>query len=263
MRAPLLVLILATACAGRDVPEDGSTGQTADTTSAVDPATSTDPTTPTPTDPTSPDPTTGAPDNPPGFCSPVAQDDQTCPAESICCSDDPATTNGRLPNYFNGKLDEVYGIPIFSGTNNELSFSGQCMEVGVFPSPFASGCPVPCDPTWSVADRDQICGPGSVCCPLRQVDPQKDCVLDPMTDRWRAVHGTDIGTLTTWGNAHTTNQDPLGASCALFSAGDTAALADCYTQLTVADRRGFCVADCPCYEDLCDMKNPGWVPRCG
>ncbi|HEY0139182.1 MAG TPA: hypothetical protein VGB85_34075 [Nannocystis sp.] len=262
MRLSPLLLVLAVACADREVPADDSTAE--DTTADVG---TTGPT----SDPTGPvtdastGPTTGELDNPSGFCSP-AQDPGACPADYICCSDDPATTKARLPNYFNGKNDDKYGVPIFSGANNALSFSGQCVDVGEFPSPFEGGCPVPCDPTWDPADRDALCGVGALCCPFRQVDPIKDCVLDPVTNKWRAVHGTDIGKLTTWGPAHTTNQDPTGASCLSFAGGampDKAVLADCYEQLTVADRRGFCYKTCPCYEDLCDQKNPGYVPRCG
>jgi hypothetical protein len=219
-------------------------------------------------DPTTATPTTGELDNPSGFCSPVAQNPAVCPQDYICCSDDPATTQGRLPNYFNGKNDEVYGVPIFSGANNALSYSGQCVEVGGFSSPFGSGCPVPCNPTWTAAENQTICGAAAVCCPFQTVDPAKDCVLDPETNKWRSARGSDIPALTPWGETHTTNQDPNGTSCNLFATPgggplDLEALADCYAQLTVADQRGFCYFDCPCYEDLCDQKNPGYVSRCG
>lgn len=219
-------------------------------------------------DPTSATPTTGALDNPAGFCSPVAQNPAACPQDYVCCSDDPAATQGRLPNYFNGEEDEVYGVPIFSGANNALSYSGQCVAVGGFVSPFGSGCPVPCNPTWTAAENQTICGGTAVCCPFQTVDPAKDCVLDPETNKWRSARGSDIPALTPWGETHTTNQDPNGTSCNLFATPgggplDLDALTDCYAQLTVADQRGFCYFACPCYEDLCDQKNPGYVSRCG
>ena len=91
-------------------------------------------------------------------------------------------------------------------------------------------------------------------------------MIDPINNKWRSVRGTDIPTLSIWGDLHTTNQDPYGTSCQTFAGGlmpDQDILADCYAQLTVADRRGFCYQSCPCYEDLCDQKNPGWTPRCG
>mgnify|MGYP000320098120 CR=1 FL=1 len=69
---------------------------------------------------------------------------------------------------------------------------------------------MPCNPTWTEAQRQLICGAGSVCCPFQALDPARDCVIDPDTNRWRAVRGTDIPALSTWGNQHTTNQDPQG-----------------------------------------------------
>jgi hypothetical protein len=207
--------------------------------------------------------------NPSFRCSPATSPD--CPEGETCCSDDPATTGGRLPNYFTGKNDDKYGIPIFSGANNPLSSSGMCVATGGIDSPFANGCPVPCNPTWDDGRRAAICGDAK-CCPMQELDPIKDCVLDPMTGKWRAVTGADIGAppkLTTWGNAQTTNQDPFGAQCKVFATSggtmpvDEAALADCYTQLSVANQRGFCYQDCPCIEDVCAQKNPGFTPTCG
>ncbi len=262
MRALFFVLPLAVACTEPKVEGETATGATETTGMEAD------------ADPTSPgsdatDATTGAEDNPSGFCSPAASNPNACPTNYICCSDDPASTRGRLPNYFTpGTNDDVYGVPIFSANNNALSYSGQCVDVGEFVSPFMSGCPVPCNPTWGQEQKDVICGLGSTCCPFQQIDPVKDCVLDPKTNRWRSVVGTDIGTLSTWGAQHTTNQDPTGVSCNLFASPggmqpNMEVLKDCYDQLTVADRRGFCYQDCPCYEDLCDQKNPDFTPRCG
>ena len=206
--------------------------------------------------------------NPSFRCNPSKP---SCPDEEVCCSDDPAATQGRLPNYFKpGVTDATYGVPIFSGDNNPLSSSGMCVAVGDFQSPFPStGCPVPCNPTWTAGKRDAICGAGSLCCQMQELDAAKDCVLDPGTNKWRPVTGADIGKLTTWGPAHSTNQDPQGANCLVFAAGGGAgppneeAKQDCYAQLTVANQRGFCYKACPCVEDVCDQKNPGYVPKCG
>lgn len=250
-----VVSLVLAGCTDRKAGEDDEstgTGNAEDPTNAM-------------SDPT---PTTGEPDNPAGFCKPVAQAPEACPQGYVCCSDDPATTQGRLPNYFNGMNSEKYGIPIFSAANNVLSYSGQCVAVGGFVSPFPSGCPVPCNPTWEEAQTVEICGAGTTCCPFQTVDPDKDCVLDPDTGQWRAVRGSDIPKLTTWGSSHTTNQDPQGTSCTLFASPggmlDQEALADCYAQLGVADQRGFCYAasQCECHEDLCAQKNPGYVKRC-
>ncbi len=261
MRTAAIVLVLMMACTDRATTDsDASTSTTETGMTGMTGMTSTTGTT------TATSPTTGELDNPAGFCRPQAQDPAACPADYICCSDDPATTQGRLPNYFNQPLDEQFGVPIFSAMNNVLSYSGQCVDVGEFLSPLANGCPVPCNPTWSASQRTSICGAGTACCPFQLVDPDKDCVIDPDTARWRSVRGTDIPTLSNWGAAHTTNQDPDGKSCALFATAgtdpDPVVLADCFDQLTVADQRGFCYASCPCQEDLCDMKNPDWVPRC-
>ncbi len=207
--------------------------------------------------------------NPSFRCNPAYSPD--CPDGETCCSDDPATTGGRLPNYFNGKNDDKFGIPIFSGANNPLSSSGMCVATDGIVSPFTTGCPVPCNPTWDIGRRDAICM-GSQCCQMQELDPIKDCVLDPTTKKWRAVTGNDIGPppkLTDWGPKHTTNQDPDGKKCIIFASGggtmmlDTAARADCFKQLTVANQRGFCYEKCPCIEDVCDQKNPGFVPKCG
>ncbi len=205
--------------------------------------------------------------NPSFRCNPSKATD-ACPDDEVCCSDDPATTKGRLPNYFNNKNDAKFGVPIFSGNNNSLSTSGMCVSVGEFPSPFTNFCPVPCNPTWEQGEREAICGVGSLCCQMQELDPLKDCVMGA-DGKWRAVTGADIPALTTWGDRHATNQDAQGANCTLFASGggagavDAAALSDCYAQLTVANQRGFCYKSCPCIEDVCAMKNPGYTPKCG
>ena len=255
MRIAGIVVVVMVACTGRATMDtDAATG----TTEIGGTSSPSDPSSPTGS-------STGELDNPSGFCRPQAQDPGACPADYICCSDDPATTKGRLPDYINGTLDDLHGLPIFSADNNVLSYSGQCV-LPDFPTPLANGCPVPCNPTWSPAQQVEVCGAGLACCSFQAVDPEKDCVLDPETSRWRSVRGTDIPELSPWGPAHATNQDPEGMSCALFAGGggdpNPQVLADCYAQLTVADRRGFCYVSCACEEDLCDMKNADWVPRC-
>jgi hypothetical protein len=212
-------------------------------------------------------------ENPSFRCSPAAAviDPDACPGDEVCCSDDAATTQGRLPNYNQppGTQNAKYGIPIFSGDNNSLSVSGMCVKTGFDTPLVTTGCPVPCNPTWAPGDIAVICGGGVACCQVQELDPLKDCVLDPDTNLWRAVSGTDIGTpVTGWGPVHATNQDPQGKNCEVFAAGGTgvineASLADCYDQLSVANQRGFCFKACPCIEDVCAQKNPGFVPRCG
>lgn len=211
-------------------------------------------------------------ENPSFRCNPSAaavNPDDSCPDDEVCCSDDPATTGGRLPNYnVPGTVNDKYGVPIFSGDNNSLSGSGMCVKTGFATPLVATGCPVPCNPTWETAKVGDVCGAGIACCQVQELDPAKDCVMDPVTMKWRAVTGADIGTLTTWGGSHSTNQDPQGTQCAVFAAGGTGTpnkevLADCYDQLSVANQRGFCYQACPCIEDVCDQKNPGYVPRCG
>jgi hypothetical protein len=208
--------------------------------------------------------------NPSFRCSPATSPE--CPDGEVCCSDDPATTKGLLPAYYNAADNTKFGVPIFSGANNPLSSSGMCVSTDGIDSPFTTKCPVPCNPTWDVGRREAICGGGIQCCQMQELDPIKDCVLDPMTNKWRAVTGADIGAppkLSTWGGLHTTNQDPLGAQCTVFATSggtkpvDKVALADCYAQLSVANQRGFCRLSCPCIEDVCDAKNPGYVAKCG
>lgn len=212
-------------------------------------------------------------ENPSFRCSPKAAalaPADACPEDEVCCSDDPATTGGRLPNYnVPGTVNTKYGTPIFSGDNNSLSESGMCVKTGFATPLVATGCPVPCNPTWGAAEVADVCGAGIACCQVQELDPLLDCVQDPVTMKWRAVTGTDIGTpVTTWGSKHATNQDPNGTQCAIFAAGGGATpkkeiLDDCYDQLSVANQRGFCYQACPCIEDVCDQKNVGYVPKCG
>lgn len=197
-----------------------------------------------------------------------------CPEEQTCCSDDPATIGGKVPNYFkDGTNDSRYGTPLFSDLNNSLSTQGMCVTLG-FDSPLINGCPVPCNPTWDPADIVEICGPTAQCCQTQELDPAKDCILDG--DRWRAATGADVlaqPQRSGWGGQHTTNQDPNAAGCKTFATGtpgvepmgeaQNAAFRDCISQLSVANQRGFCYAfGCPCIEDVCGQKNADYVPKC-
>ena len=203
--------------------------------------------------------------NPSFRCSPAGDDG--CPDDQKCCSDDPAATNGRYPNYFMMGADTPeYGPPIFSGNNNPLSTSGMCVKTGGFTSPFPNGCPVPCNPTWGADKLAEFCGT-SKCCQMQELDATKDCIMEA-DGTWRAVTGHDIGTYTNWGNVHATNQDPIGDNCKVFASGggtlNQDAFDDCIAQLTVANQRGFCYdpTKCPCIEDVCAMKNADYVPKC-
>jgi len=208
--------------------------------------------------------TTAAPDSLLDYMPCTPADLDICPVGQMCCSDDPATLGGRRPNYYmDGRDDAVYGPPLFSDERRIFSHTGYCIDVGEFNSPLAQGCAVPCDPTWDQSTIAEICL-GASCCPFTAVDPDKDCVLDEVTQRWRTVRGTDIlSGLTAWGDAHATPQDTTLSSCESIAGGDQALLADCIAQLGVADRRGFCYTlDCPCIEDVCAMKNPDYTSRC-
>lgn len=199
--------------------------------------------------------------NPSFRCNPAAGGG--CPDDEICCSDDPATVGGKIPNYYmDGTNNDKYGVPLFSDINNSLSTQGMCVATGDFMSPLVTGCPVPCNPKWEAARITEICGTAQ-CCQTQELDDVKDCVM--VGGRWRAAKGEDVlNKLSGWAGSHTTNQDPFIEGCKVFSQGDQAALLDCVEQLTVADQRGFCYSlGCPCVEDVCDMKNPDWVPKCG
>jgi len=206
--------------------------------------------------------------NPSFRCSPAtaaANGDSGCPNDEFCCSDDPATVGGKIPNYYmDGVNDAKYGTPLFSDLNNSLSNQGMCVELGGFASPLVTGCPVPCNPKWDAAKISEICG-AAQCCQTEELDAAKDCIMG-QDGRWRAANGSDIiAGRSTWGPAHTSNQDPNAAGCKVFAGGSSGpAYLDCITQLSTADQRGFCYSlGCPCIEDVCDMKNADFKPRCG
>lgn len=199
--------------------------------------------------------------NPSFRCSPAKGGE--CPDGEQCCSDDPATVGGKKPNYYmDGVNDANYGTPLFSDINNALSTEGMCVATGGFMSPLVNGCPVPCNPTWAAGTIAEICGTAQ-CCQTQELDATKDCLM--VDGRWRAASGADvIAKVSGWGPQHSTNQDPFAEGCTVFSQGDNNSLLDCIGQLSVANQRGFCYSlGCPCTEDVCDMKNPDWKPRCG
>jgi hypothetical protein len=206
-------------------------------------------------------------------CNP--KQESNCPDTHFCCSDDPAAPGGAKPNYM-GKGIDGGEKPFFSGENNGLGVSGMCVRVDDIAGQglvefAAANCPIPCNPTWSDAWIDDVCGPTRVCCQTVELEA-KDCVLDSGTGQYRPVTGDDIGVLSQWRPAdHTTHQDPNGTSCLALAGGNnqSSAFQDCVRQLTVADQRGFCMAlgagqGCPTeqvgYVDACTRLNLGGAP---
>ncbi|NVB36900.1 hypothetical protein G6O69_03600 [Pseudenhygromyxa sp. WMMC2535] len=229
-------------------------------------------------------------------CSPAGAS-PNCPTqggeEYQCCSDDPAAIKlgdlaAEVTPRYTGRDGE--GSPIFSGVNNPISRSGMCIKSGSVPAAGAladvnaSGCPVPCNPTWDSGDVDDICGEGSICCQTVELEAD-DCVLDPdIGDAgcWRPATGNDIVDLgglevTSWtANEHSTNQDPGGVGCRTFAEGvgsdvleangitEDNLKAACFRRLTVGNQRGFCLGGtgvnaCPLaqssYRDACEQMN--------
>lgn len=192
--------------------------------------------------------------------------ESNCPDTHFCCSDDPAAVGGAKPNYA-GKSIDGGAMPYFSGDRNALGTSGMCVRVddiagqGLVELP-AANCPIPCNPTWSEAWIDDVCGPTRVCCQTVELEA-KDCVIDPGTNRYRPVNGDDIGSLSAWKPAdHSTHQDPNGNTCLALAGGDSGSsmFTDCVRQLSVADQRGFCMALGAGV--LCPTKQVGYVDAC-
>lgn len=192
-----------------------------------------------------------------------------------CCSTDPATADGSLPAY-TGKGTEG-SPPLYADAANDAGTWGMCVRTSDIPpgsgllAPAAQDCPIPCDPTWAADSVATVCGAGRVCCQTTELGAN-DCVQQDGV--WRPVTGHDIGDAsvvppTVWNNvAHDTHQDPNGTVCLAFAGGDTssAEFAECIRHLTVADRRGFCMAlgpgqACPgaveSYVDACEAMNGG------
>lgn len=215
-------------------------------------------------------------------------DDQSCDApvlrcnpnltrdgeEHKCCSDDPATFDGGLPAYSGHNPNG--GLPLFSGDSNNAGTSGVCVRTANVEDPLtefeASGCPVPCNPTWNAGEVEDVCGRGKVCCQTVQMD-ERDCIFDEEQQRWRAVTGLDIAMfgpsgqiITDWSpSAHVTHQDPAGNRCAALTGvndndSSNGAYRDCLLRLTVANQRGFCREAAECcvdrnYRDVCEQMN--------
>jgi hypothetical protein len=222
-------------------------------------------------------------------CDPRQGDN--CPDTHFCCSDDPSTADGKLPNFV-GKGIAGSSTPLYADTANRAGTSGLCVNTDDIPlnqglvDPAALNCPIPCNPKWSAGDITTVCGPARVCCQTVEV-ADKDCVQETDSGTWRPVTGADICTptpsnpcsivpATNWNNvAHETHQDPNGTVCAAVSGGaGTAAFNECITHLTVADQRGFCMGlgpgqACPTdpnppisYRNACVAKN-GTPPMMG
>lgn len=215
-------------------------------------------------------------------CNPSQSD--ACPDGYICCSDDAAAMKGTevagvLP-FFDGRYNgSDTGVPIFAGNNNGLSTKGLCVESGVLApgqglsNAPALGCPVPCNPRWGSEDVNKICGPNSLCCQTVEITVN-DCVFDSGSQCWRAATGNDVFDTTVQGlnfppgggdpwkaTTHETHQDPNGSQCTVFAAGNEAARNACFSALTVADQRGFCLQKSV---DVmgCPTKRPGYIDAC-
>ncbi|MEM6994462.1 MAG: hypothetical protein AAF721_28360 [Myxococcota bacterium] len=197
---------------------------------------------------------------------------KSCPETHFCCSDDPASEGGALPNYANKEIPGAR-TPYFSGVNNALGTQGMCVDRESVPrgagllEVSALDCPIPCNPTWSDEDIDIVCGEARHCCQTAPLEPE-DCVL--VDGQWRAVSGLDIavqnedGTVVTdWKfGSHRTHQDPGGEACLQLAGSDTTSdiYLDCVRQLTVADQRGFCIGLDP--GQTCATQQPGFADAC-
>jgi hypothetical protein len=226
-------------------------------------------------------------------CQPSGGAPQCPEPDYVCCSDDPAALDlanldGALLPAYEGR--EGSGVPLFSAARNFAGYSGMCVDRGSVPPAGAlteagvEGCPIPCNPSWSVADVSTVCGPNTLCCQTVELD-ESDCVLDPALGSsgcWRPAQGGDIDGLggleaTSWSTAeHSTLQDPGGLGCEDFVADLSDALLDsfavdrnevmraCLRRLGVADQRGFCLGGAgvnycplaqPSYRDACEQRN--------
>lgn len=174
--------------------------------------------------------------------------------------------------------------PLYADAANGAGTSGMCVFREDVPpgaslgSAAASGCPIPCNPTWSDATVATVCPPMFICCQTQDLGP-KDCVqTEDGTGTFRPVTGADIGATggpdhvlprTSWNNvAHDTHQDPNGTVCLKVAGCATqadcdgnAVFTECITHLSVADQRGFCLfaqqcpTDLPTYIDACEAMN--------
>ncbi len=187
-----------------------------------------------------------------------------------CCSSDPATADGQLPAYAGKGI--VGSPPLYADAANDSGAWGMCVRVTDIPegagllAPAAMNCPIACDPTWADGEVATVCGSGRVCCQTFALGAA-DCVQDNATGSWRPVTGADIGSneimpLTNWNNAaHDTHQDPNGTVCLGASGGaNTSEFIECIQHLSVADRRGYCMALAP--GAACPGAAPGYIDAC-
>lgn len=191
----------------------------------------------------------------------------------VCCSDDPATARGLVPDYQAIRVDGTdpadFGDPLFSGARALFSEWGQCVIPNFAPENVdLRTCPRPCNPRWSQERIQAVCSPTSdfpaSCCPTIPTVPE-DCVF--IDGRWRAIRGTDVASPVDWiTDSPGTRQDPELSGChdwATLPDGrvDPERLRDCVDQLTAADGRGACGSgDCPGSDsdlvDPCEAMNP-------
>jgi|GEM_PF-1854665 len=211
-------------------------------------------------------------------CNPAhtSMEEGVCPSSYFCCSSDPSTQAGQLPD-FDGD-DVATGLPYFAGNNNNLGSRGNCVhresvrEELSLTAGLAAGCPIPCNPTWSTDDVEATCGVGTSCCQAADLEPT-DCIQDDPDDpqSWRPVRGSDIlEGRTNWASIrHATHQDPGGVACEQFATEtidlDDPGFSACVQALTVADQQGYCVdsdAGCPRNEalDACEQISMGLIP---
>ena len=162
-----------------------------------------------------------------------------------------------------------------------------CVELSKVPAQSAlqdanaTGCPVPCNPSWDSASVGEVCGSGYSCCQTVELEVE-DCTFDPSAQCWRPARGIDIlnsEIQDPWSvSTHATHQDPgpvaENGACRVFARGASQQLGlveddvwkACLKKLTVADQRGFCLADpqglgCPL--DAVDVAgNPVHIDVC-
>jgi len=207
-------------------------------------------------------------------CNPRQPDN--CPESHFCCSDDPATAeDGALPAYEGKMVSGTTSTPLYSDAANRAGTSGMCVNRDEIPagigllSAAAANCPIPCNPTWSDANIEAVCGELRVCCQTVELG-DKDCVLPDGETQWRPVTGADIGSMgvspvSNWNAvAHNTHQDPNGTVCSTAFGQGSEEWTQCIRQLSVADQRGFCMGlgpmqNCPTsldtYQDACEIKS--------
>jgi hypothetical protein len=153
--------------------------------------------------------------------------------------------------------------------NNALGRTGRCVRREEIPGGYglieagAVGCPVPCNPTWTQGEIDEVCGEAASCCQTVELD-EADCVLDEDLGCYRPARGDDIFDLgDPWDkDAHETHQDPELRACTELAEGDQEALEDCLRQLSVADQRGYCMFLNTGMGETCGVDREDYVSPC-